>query len=703
MSNARSSNGRYNAGMAFMRASEKTSVESPQLFITSCWGLFLRMMGIEKDNAGQVEAGYFADVFKNSLKNPTSGEAVKFRCKLVEGGRKWLENSFETWLNQHVRDQHSEIGGKPSVHTVVDAYLKIKFFRNGRWNLPWLEQSIGKVPFWAHLFVLVRMGKLKDAAEYVDKYTNDISASKDANFVKYFKEWANSSDQKLSKRTRDLLIGDWTSRIRDILVNPNSAPKGDVFKYSLYKIIGRCEMNVKAIRNADIISTTDDYLWVHSMLISETPGLNEPSFEKYTLRDFSQSMQKFGKTYFKRTDTWFMVLLLCGEFEKAVSELSLEPSFAGDALHFACAMAYYGVLRVPDSPKSIPLSNSLLTISKFKIDNAEYDCYYFHFARMVAQFVKEWCRTDPTDVFYYVYLLGLYGASLDSTAPHGVAQKDWDNAKEYTRFIYSLIRDNLTQTRNLTQLLGQLRPDGLGRSAGSIEKYRSLIHLNNEQDFLDRIVLTTAEQCDHEARFKDALELYNLAGQPNKVLELLIRQISESLISRTISQSLISSSSTTAGAKSAASLFENEQEGPVETASRVLDYYQSRQQESSLIDPNTAYTCRTLVTISKFFALSSQGQVERALEIFYSLDLVATCNDMNLIQRKAAAFNSLNESVCKVIPSTLLEVVTCLSKMHQIVSQGRFQERDSRLREIKARTKAILSFCGLIQYQIPQV
>ena len=657
------------------------------------------MLGIDKDNAGQVEAGYFSEVFKNSLKAPASREALKFRSKLVEGSRKWLESSFESWLNQHVRDQHSEIGGKPSIHTLVDAYLKIKFFRNGRWNLSWLEQNIGKVPFWAHLFVLVRMGKLRDAADYVEKYSHDLSASKDASFVKYFKEWATSSDQRLSKKTRDLLIGDWTSRIRDILANTNSSPKGDVFKYALYKIIGRCEMNVKAIRNSEVISTTDDYLWVHIMLISEAPGLNEPSFEKYTLRDFSLSMQKFGKTYFKRTDTWFMVLLLCGEYEKAVSELSLEPSFAGDALHFACAMAYYGVLRVPDSPKAIPMSDSLLSVSKTKIENAEYDTYYFHFARMVAQFVQEWFRSDPTDVFYYIYLLGLYGASLDSIAPHGVSQKDWDNAKEYTRFIYSLIRDNLTHTKNLTQLLGQLRSDGLGRNIGSIEKYRSLIHLNSEQEFLDRIVLTTAEQCDHEARFKDALELYNLAGQPNKVIELLIRQISESLISRTISHT---TPSTERSSMSSKSLFENE-EDPVETASRVLDYYQSRQQESSLIDPKIAYTCRTLVTISKFLSLSSQGQIERALEVFYSLDLVATSNDMNLIQKKAIAFNSLNENVCKVIPSTLLEVVTCLSKMHQIISQGRFSERDSRLREIKGRTRSILSFCGLIQYQIPQV
>jgi hypothetical protein len=38
----------------------------------------------------------------------------------------------------------------------------------------------------------------------------------------------------------------------------------------------------------------------------------------YTLRDFSLLMQKFGKAHFKKTDNWFMVLLLCGEFERAV-------------------------------------------------------------------------------------------------------------------------------------------------------------------------------------------------------------------------------------------------------------------------------------------------------------------------------------------------------------------------------------------------
>ena len=687
MNIARLNLGRFNAGLSFLKASTKSSTDSSHQFITNCWGLFLKMLNIEKDNAGQLEASHFSRIFNQLLPNPNNAESIKFRSKLVEGGRSWLESSFEDWLSQHVRDQHSEIGGKPSIHTIVDAYLKIKFFRNGRWSLSWLDQSIGKSPFWAHLFVLIRMGKVKEGAEYVEKHSAELSASKDANFIKYFKEWAFSSDRRLSKKSRDLLIGDWTSRIRDILINPKS-PKGDVFKYTIYKIIGRCEMNVKSIRNTDVIGITEDYLWIHFMLISEAHDSSEPSFEKYNLSDFSTAMQKFGKSHFKKTDTWFMVLLLCGEFEKAVSELSLETAYAGDAVHFACAMAYYGVLRVPESPKSIPLSNSLLSVSRVKVNNVDYDVYSLHFARMVSQFVKEWVSTDPTDAFHYIYLVGLYGNSLDSSAPHGVSQKTWDDGKEYTRFIYTLIKDTLTQLGEATRLLGQMRPDGRGRSAGSIEKFRSLIHLASEQDFLDRIVLATAEQCDHEARFKEALTLYHLAGQPNKVLELLIRQISEMLLSRSVGQSIKSSSN---------------EEDPVETATNVMEFYQSRQQESSLMDPKIAYTCRTLVTLANFGTLVGQGQLEKAVEKFYSLDLVATTNDMNLIQKKAVAFSSLSESVCRVIPSTLVQVVTCLSHMYRQISQGRYSERESRLRDIKTRTKAILSFCGLIQYQIPQV
>ena len=102
---------------------------------------------------------------------------------MIKGSREWLQDTFRSFVTKHVREQRFEIGGMPSVHTEVDAYIKIKFHSNGRFTIPWLDQSIGRVPFWAHVFMLVRMGLNNDAMEYVHKYENELRESKDVNFI----------------------------------------------------------------------------------------------------------------------------------------------------------------------------------------------------------------------------------------------------------------------------------------------------------------------------------------------------------------------------------------------------------------------------------------------------------------------------------------------------------------------------------------
>jgi nuclear pore complex protein Nup93 len=535
------------------------------------------------------------------------------------------------------------------------------------------------------------MGLPKDALDYIQKYSGELSQSKDTNFLSYFRAWINSPDGRLPKSLRDSLFGEWNARIRDYVTNQKSTPKGDVFKYALYKLIGRCDLNVKNIRNSEVIQTTDDYLWIHTMLISEDAYSTDVNFEKYTLRDFSLGMQKFGKAYFQKTDVWFMVLMLCGEFEKAVNELANEPFFAVDAVHFAVAMAYFGVLHVPINPKEIPMSNSLLSCTKVEKSNPEYEVYSFHFARMVAQLVKEWVNTDPVEVMHYAYLMGLFGKPLDGTIPQTASKTEWEHGREYTRYVLGLIKDVLSQTGKTAELMGQMRADGRGRLPGPIEKYRTLIHLGTEQEFLDRIILSAAEQCDREGRIKDALELYNLSCQPNKVLELLNRQLGDVLLAHTIP--------TTPSSKKDSSVFAYQD--PVETATNVLNYYTSRSQEAGALNPSIVYTCRTLVTLANFRQAASLGQLEHALELFYSLEIVPSTNEMSLLQKKAQSFGSLDESICRVLPTTLVTVATVLSQLFQQISQSRLPERDSRLQNLKQRMKAILTFCGLVQYQIP--
>ncbi|KAJ3262323.1 hypothetical protein HK103_002737 [Boothiomyces macroporosus] len=660
-----------------------------QKFIVGSWNLLESMLGIRKGKVSYV-AGHFSELYTQSTRDSVDPAFIKFRTNLVDGGRYWLEETFKNWLTSQVRDQHYEIGGRPTVHSEVEAFLKIKFFRNGRWSLPWLDLSIGKTPFWAHVYYLVRMGLRKDALDYIERYSSEIGASQDPNFHTYFRAWCQSPDGRLPKSHRDKLIGEWNSRVRDYLVDSKSTPKGDVFKYTLYKLIGRCELNIKTIRNQDLISTTDDYLWIHTMLINEN-YVNDAAFEKYTLRDFSQTMLKFGKAYFKKIEIWFTVLLLCGEYEKAIDELSKEPYFAADALHFAVAMAYYGVLNVPENPKSIPVSGTLISTLKLKISNVEYEVNYLHFAKLMNVFAKDWIQSDPIDALHYVYLIGLFGKPLDSAVPPNQNKQLWESGKEYTRYTYSIIKELITNASKTPKLLGEMHSDGHGRTAGTIEKHRKLIHLESDQEFLDRIVLPAAEQCDLEGRYKDALEMYNLCGQPNKVIELLIRKIGETILSGDVPSTIHTSENTLFGNIS----------NPVATAEGILAFYYSRPQQASMLDLRITNTCKTLINLAKFKHLYDQKEFKSALKLFYELDLIPSSNDITLVRNKANSFSALDDNIAKVLPNLLLSVTNALSQTYHQIKQSKTTDKEKMLVDIKERFKAVISYCGFLQYQFP--
>ena len=461
-------------------------------------------------------------------------------------------------------------------------------------------------------------------------------------------------------------------------------------------------MNIKAIRNPDVIATTEDYLWVQLMLLQEDTLPTDGPSERYTLCDFSNRMQQFGLAHFKTTPIWFMVLLLCGEFELAVYELFKDAFFSHDAMHFAIALSYYGLLRVPENPKALPNPGTLVSAKSVNLRSGQtYNVYYFHISKMVTKFVKQWVGTDAPDMFHYLYILGLFGSSqsVDGARPSlGGA-----NGKEYTTFIHSVIRDILRSTNNYAEVLGQVRPDGGGRTPGSVEKYKSLVHLGSEQDYLDIILLGAAVDADRESRYKDAIQLYDLAGQYDKVFELLNRRLGDALLQHTILQD--SSVDAYASSKGSNTSMPPIDTDPVDSAQQILDYYQSRPQSAGLLDSKTVKTCSTLISLYQFRLLVNQNRDDAALQVLYSLDILPQSLDMSHIQLKANAFHELEDTIARVMPHVMITATQSLYKLYRaaVDRSNTFEAsvRKTQTEAIRQRSKSLLVFAGLIQYRIP--
>jgi nuclear pore complex protein Nup93 len=311
----------------------------------------------------------------------------------------------------------------------------------------------------------------------------------------------------------DKLLAEWNSSIRDYLADSKSSYKGDIYKYALYKIIGRCELSNKNIRAKELMQSTEDYMWLQLML--NTQDSSDPPLDKSSLRELSLRMQKIGSAHFKTSSNWFMVLLLCGEFEFAVSELYKNSMY--DAIHFAIAMVYYGVLRVPESPKTPLEAGTLLSSKTIALPSrSDYKLYVFHFHKMVTKFFKQWILFDTSEMLHYLCILGLLGAPLSIDVPQ--------TKKEFTQYLHRTVLDVLTETNKYAQILGQFKPDGT-RIPGQLEIFRNLIHISSEKDFLDKIVKLAAEQSEKSSRYDDAIQLYHLSGQCNSVIKILNKRM----------------------------------------------------------------------------------------------------------------------------------------------------------------------------------
>ncbi|KAI8922785.1 Nup93/Nic96-domain-containing protein [Entophlyctis helioformis] len=710
---------------AFGRIAFDLAADSQQTMIARYWPLISYMLSGTEKGLAKIPQSHFRDACKAAEDPGMSEQATRYRFGLAKGGRSWLEKSYVEWTAEHVRSQLVELGGMPSVHSEVDALLRIRFMQHNKWKLPWLDITIssGK-PFWAHVFTLVRMGLRSQAYEYITRHQGELAKSGDRNFPTYFKAWMDVPDGRLPKAYRDKLLSEWNGGIRDYPAGPNASPKGDMFKYALYKIIGRCEMSSKTIRGTDVIATIEDYIWIHLMLVQEEVLPTDAAHERFTLRDCSLAMQKYGQAGFQNRETWFMVLFLCGEFERAISELATEAAHSADALHFAIALAYYGVLRVPDNPRGIPMSGANLIIRPTTLSTGvAYDVAYFHFAKAIVGFVRTWGQTDPLDTLHYIYLLTLCGAPLDSVAAPSSASASVRSpptavlaGRDYARFSHELVCEFVLSVHGrFPEMLGQVRADGSGRTPGHVEVYRSLLFLSTEHDYLQAIVLAAANQAHSESRMGEAIDLYHLCGQYDRVLVILNTILGERMLQQTalmqtdamdttashgfssLSAATTPQSITKVGTTDAALPVFSIDTDPVESTERFMQFYQSRPTTAASLSAKTVKTSTMLVQLSRFRSLAEQGRDEPALKTVYDLGIFPHSDDIADIPLRVESFGELDEVVARVMPAVMLLTMQCL---HNLYRSWNDRRGDGRVEMVRQRAKGLLMFAGHVQYRI---
>lgn len=557
--------------------------------------------------------------------NPHSAGAISIRQRILSGANGFLEKKFFQEVEGQIAKfpQEASLGGRPDVVSKIKAYIRVRAAQ--KMLVPDnvdLQQVQGEY-VWAVIFYLLRSGHVTEAAQYVNDNQTQIRGI-DRVFASYINSYASSEDRRLKRAMQERCNSDYNQRARN-------APEGSVdpFRMACYKVIGRCDVGN---RNLDNLQTdVHDWIWLQFNLAREGDRAAELASEMYGLVELQETIREIGQKHFAKNAPgvaagsfamYFYLQVLAGLFEPAIAYLY---SFSYiDAVHFAVALEYYGLLRTPDA--SLAAANELLSHSTRGQPQ-------INFARMIGYYTRDFRAANVAAAVDYLVLICLGDDDINEQAPPSSSQAT-SKPKEQsavTALCYEALRELVLETREFSKLIGDIRPDGT-RIRGLVEERGTLIALDREQDFVKAITLQAARDADDGGRTTDAVLLYHLAGDYDTVVVIVSRALSEAIaleigeepmrlvpvkprVDKDKSGSSATATSTPATQQPGSSLSLASIDDPVELARTMMTMYERDNMFRRRIREETRIACGVLLQMSEIKGLVEARKWPQCLDV----------------------------------------------------------------------------------------
>ncbi|GAA5917547.1 hypothetical protein JCM8208_005072 [Rhodotorula glutinis] len=601
--------------------------------------------------------------------------AVELRRMIGDGAKGYLEEQFLAYVEKTLASRPAEanLGGVPSIQNKIRAFLNVKYQKNGKWANSALEIA-NNTPVWARIYYLLRSGHAKEALAFATENEQAIQKL-EKSFVPYFKAWLDAPDRRLPKLLRDRFLAEYNQRIRYL------TDTSDPYKHALYKLVGRVEISRRNVPG--VTQTTEDWLWFQLSLVRETEGQGEAPHEKYGLRDLAAVLRKFGEAHFdpkgSRPLLYFQILLLSGQFERAIAFLQQHSHYQADAVHFAIALAYYGLLRVP--PRSKTAEVELLV-------DGNTDAPSLSFARLLHRYTRLFAQSDAVEALQYLYLVCL---NADLPAPRG---------DEQVALAHEYVRQLVMETRHYSELLGDVRNDGT-KVPGQIERDLKLLHLADSRAYLLGIVKSAAERADLEQRFSEAILLYNLAEEYDAVIAVLNVELGNAL-SKPAGAPSASTAGLPEGFKGTVGMAAG-QEDVALVAKSILEHYDRAAGMGGKVSRRRRETCEVLMRLKEALSLYESGKLEQALQTIESTNLIPLHSDLVHLIRAAEDLASVDDAIVRNLDAVLVATMTVLYRLHQQLKEspyGADPSRQQRMQELRGKARSLMMFAGMLRYRL---
>jgi nuclear pore complex protein Nup93 len=443
----------------------------------------------------------------------------------VEGSRSFLEKLFFAEIESAIakNPREAQLGGIPTVINKVRAYIRLLAARKDLAPDGTELQMVGQDYCWILIFYLLRCGFITEAAEYVSQ--DPGFRSLDHKFVTYMTTYAQN--RRLPRALQQKINGEYQQRVRN-------APENtvDPYRMACYKIIGRCDLGRRRLDGMG--QGVEDWMWLQFSLAREDDRAEEIAGEVFGLEDIQTDIVEIGQRVFTKGQegssgygTFFLLQILGGLFEQAVSYLG---SYAPvSAVHFAISLDFYGLLRVSDfyssgeelcklinPPWAKPRTIVSLIFLRTKVSFTTKQFPQINFGYLITQYTKEF-RTGYIEPAVDYFALICLNADLPGAL-----------GKSQASVCHEALREYILETGDFAKLLGDIRADGT-RTKGAIQKRLKLIRLVDQEEFLRTITMQAAAVADDKGLVADAVLLYHLAEDYDRVIEIISRTLSDAV------------------------------------------------------------------------------------------------------------------------------------------------------------------------------
>ncbi|XP_075017095.1 nuclear pore complex protein Nup93 isoform X2 [Calonectris borealis] len=276
-----------------------------------------------------------------------------------------------------------------------------------------------------------------------------------------------------------------------------------------------------------------------------------------------------------------------------------------------------------------------------------------NFVRLLMLYTRKFESTDPREALQYFYFLR--------------NEKDSQGENMFLRCVSELV----IESREFDMILGKLENDG-SRKPGVIDKFTS-----DTKPIINKV----ASAAENKGLFEEAAKLYDLAKNPDKVLELMNKLLSPVVPQIGTPQS--------------------NKERLKNMAHSIAERYKAQGISAKKSVDSTFYLLLDLIT---FFDEYHAGHIDRAFDIIEHLKLVPLSQDC--IEERVAAFRNFSDEIRHNLSEVLLATMNILFSQYKRMKgtspatparpQRVMEDRDSQLR---SQARALITFAGMIPYR----